>query len=346
MVHEIFPPEISGGGEKLVLHLAKSLKDRGHAIKVVTSGDHSIKHYKGIRTMRIPVNRYMMNLSAHIIAKHAADVDIIQTSSGNACFPSWLAAKILKKPICCMVCHIFGEYWKDVQGPIKGRIFEFMEREFLSRSYDKTVFLNESSKKIGSRIGVDMKRSIVLNPGIDFDKFQVKDIKKEPFVLSVGNFSMNKPTVKIKGFEYVIETARRMPDTKFVIVGSGDYIPRLKKEATQNIEFLGDLKDYELAKLYNRALIYCAPSLTEGFGFTILEAMASGCAVVSSINLGQEGKIIKPQNPDQMVRELNMLLKNPDKAKKIGTQNKKTAKGYSWNKFVDGFEKMYGSLVN
>lgn len=345
IVHEIFPPEISGGGEKLVLRLAKSLKERGHSIKVVTSGDPEIKKYDGIQTIRIPTNRYMMNFTPPIIARHAADVDIIQTSSGNVCFPSWLAAKLVDKPVCCMVCHIFGPYWDDVLGKLEGGLFRFMERFFLARSYDAMVFLNKSSKIIGAKLGIKVKRTVVLNPGIDFKRFQIKGVKKEPFVLSVGNFSMNKPTVKIKGFDYVIEAAKRTPDTKFVIVGSGDYMTTLKRDAPPNVEFLKNLSDHALIKLYNRALVYCAPSLAEGFGFTILEAMASGCAVVSSIDIGQYGKIIKSKNTNEIVRETNRLIKDPRRAKKIGKQNKKIAKGFVWEKFVDGFEKLYNSLL-
>jgi len=345
IAHEIFPPEIAGGGEKLVLRLAKALKSRGHSIKVLSSGDPKIKKYDGIQTIRIPISRYMMNLAAPIIAKHAADADIIQTSSGNVCFPSWLAAKMLNKPVCCMVCHIFGQYWADVQGPLAGGLFGFMEKVFLTRSYDTVMFLNKSSKDIGTRLGVEKKKSVVLNPGIDFKKFQMRGVKKEPFVLSVGNFSMNKPTVKIKGFDYVIDAARQMPDTKFVVVGSGDYIPTLKRKSPPNVEFLQNLSERELIRLYNRALVYCAPSLAEGFGFTILEAMASGCAVVSSINLGQKGKTIKPKSTDAIVKETRRLIEKPSRAKKIGRQNKKIAKSFEWKKFVDGFEKIYDSLI-
>jgi len=345
IVHEIFPPKIAGGGEKLVLRLAQALKSRGHSIKVLSSGDPKIKKYDDIQTIRIPIDRYTMNLAAPIIARHAADADIIQTSSGNVCLPSWLAAKMLNKPVCCMICHIFGPYWTDVQGQLGGRLFGFMEKLFLTRSYDTIVFLNNSSKNIGTKLGVERKKSVVLNPGIDFKKFQRAGIKKEPFVLSVGNFSMNKPTVKIKGFEYVIDAAKQMPETKFVVTGSGDYMPTLKRNAPPNVEFLKNLSDRELIRLYNRALVYCAPSLAEGFGFTILEAMASGCAVVSSIDLGQKGKIIKPKSTDEIVKEISRLMKNPNRAKKIGKQNKKIAKGFVWKKFVDGFEKIYDSLI-
>jgi hypothetical protein len=97
ITHEIFPPEFVGGGESLMLRICLGLKERGFDVKVLTSGNPKIKSYEGIETARIPINRYMMNLTLFQILKHAKEADLIQTSSGNLCFPSWLAAKILKK---------------------------------------------------------------------------------------------------------------------------------------------------------------------------------------------------------------------------------------------------------
>jgi glycosyltransferase involved in cell wall biosynthesis len=286
-----------------------------------------------------------MNLMIPEIARHAREADVIQASSGNVAFPSFIAGSITETPVCCMICHIFGEHWRDVQGPARGKVFEAMEKTFYARDYDKIVFLNNSSKKIGANIGMNMKKSVVMNPGIDYKKFQMKGVKKEPMVMSVGNFSMNKPTVRIKGFEYLIEAAKRLPDTKFVIVGTGPYMSKLKRDVPPNVKFFSNLSDRALIKLYNRALVYCAPSLAEGFGFTILEAMASGCAVVSTIDLGQKGRIIRPKSTDEIVRTIKKLVKTPREAEKIGVQNRKIAKSFSWEKFVDGFEDIYKSLT-
>ncbi|MGC8812274.1 MAG: glycosyltransferase [Candidatus Aenigmatarchaeota archaeon] len=128
ITHEIFPPEFTGGGEILMLRIAQVLEKKGCSVKVLTSGNPKIKFYQGIETVRIPINRYLLNLAFPFVVKHAHSSDIILTSSGNLCFPSWLASKIFKKPIICYVNHILGPYWKDVRGKITGSIFEFFER--------------------------------------------------------------------------------------------------------------------------------------------------------------------------------------------------------------------------
>jgi len=344
ITHELFPPDISGGGEKLVYNLTKALVKRGHSVKVLTSGNSKIKKYGGIRTIRVPINRYLMNLTAFIIAYHARDVDIVATSSGNTCFPSWIAAKLMDKPICCYVHHILGSYWIDVKGKVLGKIFEFAEKIFLNRSYDAIIFQNKSSKKIGLGMGIDKNRIFMLQPGIDYKKFQMKGVKKESFVLFVGNLSMDKAIVETKGLKYLIEAAKKLSNIKFVVVGEGDYLLELKQNSPSNVVFKGKLVGRPLIKLYNRALIYCLPSLNEGFGTTILEAMASGCSIISTINLGQEGAILRPKNTKDIIKAIEHRVNNPKIAILEGKKNKRIVKKFMWDKFVTELIRIYNSV--
>jgi len=341
ITHELFFPDKTGGGEFIAYKIAKELIKKGHTVKVLTSGNPQIKKYNGIKTIRIPINRYLMNLSFPIIAYYARDVDLIQTSSGNMCFPSWLAAKVLNKPICCYVHHIFGPYWKDVRGIVVGRIFQIFEKMFLTRSYDSIVFQNKSSLDIGLKIGVDRKRSYILHPGIDYKSFQMNKIKKEPIVLFVGSIAMSKDIVKVKGLDYLLEAARKIPDTKFFVVGGGKYLEKLKIISPENVIFTGALPRKSLVELYNRALIFCLPSLSEGFGISILEAMSSGCAVISTIDIGQNGILIRPKNSKDIVKSVNQLINNKKLAQKIGSENMKLAKKFTWNSFMNKLIKVY-----
>ena len=99
ITHELFPPDIAGGGEIAVYEIVKRLMEKDIEIKVLTTGDPRIKEYDGIPTIRLPINRYLMNLALYSIYKHSKDCDLIHTNNYNACFPSYVAAKLLKKPI-------------------------------------------------------------------------------------------------------------------------------------------------------------------------------------------------------------------------------------------------------
>lgn len=85
-----------------------------------------------------------------------------------------------------------------------------------------------------------------------------------------------------KKVELAIKAFNTMKDRHLVIVGSGPAaeVARLKRIAGRNIHFLSDLKDTELAYLYGHAQALIMPQ-EEDFGYTALEALACGCAVIA-----------------------------------------------------------------
>ncbi len=342
ITHEIFPPERTGGGEDVMLKLAKDLKARGQKVRVLTSGSPSIKDFEGVPTIRYKTNRYFMNFFQKEIEKTAENFDIIQTSSGNLCYPSFLAAKKLNKPIVCIVHHAFGKFWRDVRGPVVGRIFEAAEKFFLSRDYDFVVVQNKNTEKLLHSINKKSK-IIFLPSGIsDFSHF--KPEKKKKYVLFVGSHNITEQIARVKGMKYFLEAARKLPEIKFAVIGGGEYIEKTKISAPANVDFVGHKSGKALYDIYNHALVFCLPSLTEGFSRATAEAMAAGCAIVSTIDLGQHGKIIEPKNSEQIVERIKFYFENPHMARDEGKKNSAAAKKLSWGKFIDGMEKIYLSL--
>jgi len=140
LVHELFAPGFAGGGERLVYETAKGLVKRGHDVKVITTGNPKIKEYKGIKTIRLPINRYRFNLAFFKIYKYAKHCDIIQTFSYNAAFPSWLAGKIARKPVVCVVLGVYGKIWNKMKGNFISMLIRFGEKIQLNRRFTKIVF--------------------------------------------------------------------------------------------------------------------------------------------------------------------------------------------------------------
>ncbi len=342
ITHEKFPPDIAGGGETIVLNLVRGLIKKGHDITVLTTGNPKITHYDGIRTIRIPVNRYLMNLSYPIILKYAKGFDLIQTTSGNLCFPSWKVAKTLNKPICVLILHMLAEHWKTIKGRIVGTVFHQLEKLFLGRNYDAVVVMNDNTKILIERIN---KSSKIYKIPSGFDRIKMKPFKKTKSILFVGNVSMNESMSKLKGLPQFIQAAEHFPSYKFYVVGKGDYLEESKKSAPPNMVFTGSLSGKKLQNLFERSAIFCNLSLSEGFGLTIAEAMAAGCAIISTIDIGQSGYIIRPQNSDALASCIKKLTESPKEIEKFGASNRKLSLQYTWKKFVDGFEKIYEKLV-
>ena len=133
ITHERFPPDFYGGGERVVYELAKRLKLNNHDVSVLTTGDPKMVEYDGIPTVRLPIHRYLMNLAFPWIYRYAKKADLIQTNSYNACFPSLLAGKLLKKPVVCLVHSIWRDKWLEMRGILGGNISRLVEKIQLSQ---------------------------------------------------------------------------------------------------------------------------------------------------------------------------------------------------------------------
>jgi glycosyltransferase involved in cell wall biosynthesis len=337
ITHELFPPEVWRMGEKINYDIAKRLMENGIEVKVLTTGDPKIKQIDGIPTVRLPVQRYLMNLSALWICKHARGFDLIQTNNYNACLPSYVAAKLMSKPIVCLIHGMYGRRWLKMRGHVLGSLSMLVEKFQVTHDYDKMIFFSKFGRDAALEAGVKKRITEVIKPGFDFEKYKVG--KKEPFVLFVGRLA------KQKGLEYLMEAARGLPEIKFLIVGSGEEEKNLKSIAPNNVKFLGFLLEKKLIELYSRALIFCLPSVGETFGFVQLEAMASGCAVVSTLPLDYEGIKINWGNVGELKKALRYLIENPNAAAKMGKINRRKASEYSWNKFMKRLIEIYEELL-
>jgi len=335
VTHELFMPDFAGGGEKIVYEYTKRLAGRGHDVTVLTTGNPKIKSHEGIKTIRIPIPRYSFNLAVPWILKYARNADIIQTNNYNAALPSFIAGKILQKPVICIVHGVYGKRWKEMRGKILGSLSAFVEKSQLRRGYDRVVFYSDFAREQGQEIGIK-NNTEVFYLGIDPHEFKPK--KKEKYVLFVGRLE------KQKGVENLLSVAKQLPDVKFKLVGKGD-IGKLKKIASKNVEFLGVKTGKELQNLFSRALIFCLPSVAETFGLVLLEAMASGCAIVSTVPLDYRGVKIQYGDNESLKHAIRNLIDNPELAESLGKENVKIAKKYDWKKFADSLENLYFKLL-
>lgn len=332
-------PDFCGGGEKLIYEMAKNLKKRKVDVKVLTTGDPKIKEFEGIPTIRLPINRYFMNFSFLQIMKHAKDVDLIQTSNYNACFPSWLVGKLLKKPVVCFVFGLYGKRWLKMRGYIFGTFSRIVEKIQLNRSYNKILFLSNFSEKWGKDIGIPKKRTEVISPGVELKKY--KSSKKQNFVLFSGRFA------KQKGVYDVIKVANLLPNIKFIMMGWGEEEKNLKKIAPKNVEFsnITQKSGKPFFDMYSKASVFFLPSYGETFGFVLVEAMTSGCPIVSTIPLDYKGFTVKPGDIKEMAKSIEYFMKNPKKAKEFGKQNIRLSKKYTWKNFTDKLLYLYKDIL-
>jgi glycosyltransferase involved in cell wall biosynthesis len=331
--HELFMPDFHGGGEFLTYEIVKRMIDSGLDVTVLTTGNPKIKIYENIRTIRLPVNRYLMNLTSPWIAKYAKDFDLIQSNNYNACFPSLMASKLVKKPVYCMVHGMYGKKWLSMRGPFFGNISQAVEKFQVTGDYKKIIFFSDFARDTGISVGIPKKKTVVIHPGIEYENFYVGE--KEPYVFFVGRLS------KQKGITYLIQAAKELSHIKFKIAGRDENESWIKKESPKNVEFLGFVSNEKLKELYSRALVFCLPSIAETFGLVILDAMASGCAVVSTVPLDYEGFKVDVGDVEQLKKAISYLFENEEIAVSMGLKNREKVQGYSWENCIKDLFQLY-----
>lgn len=173
----------------------------------------------------------------------------------------------------------------------------------------------------------------------------VEGIEREPFFLFVGTVSPRKNIIGI------LESYARLPqdirdEYTIKVVGSsgwntGPTYDTLKRLGLENrVTFLGYQGDEDLRRLYNQAAAFLFPSLYEGFGIPILEAMACGCPVITS-NVssmpevaGDAALLVDPNEPDDLARAVEQVVTEPKLWSRLRKAGLEQVTAFSWEKTV------------
>lgn len=337
LTHHYFPPDFAGGGERVALKTARGLIQRGVDVRVLTTGDPKITQYEGIPTERIPVHRYRFNFESDRIAEMAQDADLIQTFNYHACRPSLKAAKRLGKPVVCGILGLFQGDWDLMRWPLIAPLFSWMERRMVLSDYARVQFFSEHSRKLGLSLGVPAERTVVTNPGIDLSAYAPAH-PKDNIVFFSGELDQRK------GIDSLLDVARRLPHVRFRVMGWGRRQESIRRSAPSNVEFV-PFERAGLCRAFAAARIYLFPSRAETFGIALLEAMASGCAIVSSVPLEFAGLRVDAGDNAAMADAVDRLWADPDATACMGRRNVELAQQYNWDRYTNILMETYASVL-
>ncbi len=148
-----------------------------------------------------------------------------------------------------------------------------------------------------------------------------------------------------KGGQYLLkaweQVSRVLPNAKLIIVGPD--VP--STPSPDSVKWMGRINDADiLMKLYQDASVFVLPSLFEPYGHVLVEAMGNGlpvigtniCAMPEIIDQGQNGLMVPPREPEALALALIDILRNPDKAKAMGSHAyEKMRADFTWDAVID-----------
>jgi len=190
-------------------------------------------------------------------------------------------------------------------------------------------------------------KTVTVTPGVDRDIFRPKITGSENKILFVGSL---KKKERYKGLEYLLSAVsiikKDIKDIGLVVVGEGDHITYYKRLCenlgmVQNVLFKGRLSGKYLAEQYQGTDITVLPSLSEGFGMVLIEAMACKRPVIGSsiggipyiIEDNKNGLLVPPGDPVKLAGAIMKILRNPGLARQMGENGlQKVNEDYTWEK--------------
>lgn len=228
------------------------------------------------------------------------------------------------------------------------------------READLVITVSELMKRqLVERYGANPDKIRVVYNAIDASKFSVRINKdeigvKDNLVLFLGRLS------KQKGPIFFLRAAKRAlekePNIKFVVAGKGDLLPQLINEAFRlgiqdKIIFTGYVPDEELKKLYAMADLYVAPSVSEPFGITILEAMASGTPAIISKTSGVSEVVhhcfkVDFWDTDEMANKIISVIRHKVLRDTLLRNMEREVKTINWGKTAEDTMRVYEEAVH
>jgi len=165
---------------------------------------------------------------------------------------------------------------------------------------------------------------------------------KKPYLLFVGNVKPHKNLGRLlQAFQLVFE---KLPHD-LLLVGkkegflTGDhYVAAKAAELSDRVHFTGYVEDKALQQYFVHADALVFPSLYEGFGLPVLEAMACGCPVLASKAAsfpevcGDAALYCDPYSPEDIAEKISLLIADPSLREELRHKGRKRARQFSWEK--------------
>ncbi len=286
-------------------------------------------------------------------------IDIVHTHGSRANLTARLAARWLNVPIVTTMHSSLAQDYLSKKAAWAATLLDRLTMPLASRVITISNFLQPEAKGRGA------KRTVTIYNGIDPARFSGLELLEniylelgiEPGTPLVGTIGRLHP---VKGHNFFLEAAQLVslthPGAKFLVVGSGPLEQELRQKAAElniadKVLFTGYYP--EIQRVLKILDVLCLPSISEGMGLVLLEAMFFGKPVVASsvggvpelVRHEENGLLVPPGDPILMAASISRLLDDKALAARLGANGQRRFKDFSLDRMLERTQKLYQEIL-
>lgn len=297
-------------------------------------------HYPNVHETYVPCRSKFLWDQAHVAS-------VAERLGVEVMFSPKMSSPLLFRGRKVFAIHGAEQFVHAKEYPLLDRLYVRTFLPWFARTSDRVIALSESAKvDLVHHLGVEAERIAVTYPGtkeIFFREVAPEDVERvrakyklpPHYLLHVGlvwgakNFEI---------FPKVLELLEQNRSIVLAHAGAMRGWVRDSSESHNRIIELGFVPDEDLAALYRGAVALVFPSLYEGFGIPLLEAMCSGCPVITT-NWGAMKEVVNgaallvdSRDPKAIANAVESLLDSPELRADLVRRGKERARDFSWNR--------------
>lgn len=345
---------IPGGVQAQVLGLARELRHRGHAVRILAPCDGpppdpcvtplgSSVPFAANGSVA-PLALDWPSAVRTVRALKAENFDVVHVHEPLAPGPSVITLLNGPAPVVATFHRAGASRTYALLGPVLARL--------LRTRIDRWIAVSRDAAATAAALGGDF---LILFNGVDVERFanatRLETTPGRQAVFFLGRHEERK------GLSVLLEAFSAMPDSVDLwVAGTGPQTEELQRQWADDsrISWLGRVSDAEAASRVKSADAFCIPSLHgESFGIVLLEGMAAGTPVVASDipgyrNVGTpelDAIMPPPGDPVALRAALNRVLSEPLLAERLRGAGRRRAGAFSMTELAGRYETLYRQLV-
>jgi len=351
-------PPLGGGGGVACKGLAESLVNLRYEVDVVTSGMKELPAYEeinGVSVHRVKCLRrhqhYIgtLGMSTQILPAYYKALELIDKNNydfnhTHFVVPSGIVSyKLWKKT---GLPYIITSHGSDIPGynPDRFKLIHKLIRGQWKRIIKNSLVVTTPSHFLKGLIRRHVEMPVEVIPYGHDPYFKNETVKKDRILVVTRIFER-------KGVQFLLEAIANI-NTRWevYIAGDGPYLSALKAQAKKvkpTVKFLGFIQGKELFDLYGSAKIFVFPSIQENFPVVLLEAMAAGCAVVTTSAegcgevVGNAGIQLEKGDVNELRKTVEWLIHNEEEIKRLAGLGRERIANFAWQNVTAKYDSLF-----